>query len=129
MSRFRRQLWRIAGVAALAGLQGPLCSLACLDVPMPQAAVAQQAEAPCHGPAPGAGDAPPPSREDCGCEVAPGEILPLAAVTWSPPPGLAAGPHAAPARPDPGPCWRPPVATATDLPPPDILLLKATLVV
>lgn len=114
------------------GLQTPLCAVACLS----QSAVASPAPVeadmpPCHGddPAPSPSDTPD-SHEACGC----GAIdEPLAAKRHALDPPTASAWSAAPARyarlPQPRPLrvFSPPRDAA--LPPPDILLRNATLLI
>jgi len=132
MSRLvKRRIWLVVAVAALFSLQAPLCALACLTGGDAQTTVAAgHDDAPCHEPAP-TSPAPEPesSRDDCGCEDAyaaltpapdaqPSSLAPPAAL----PPSASAEQLAArvgwPAA---------SVLAATDLPPPDILLLNSTL--
>lgn len=129
MSRIKRHIWSVASVVALAGLQGPLCALACLEVQAPEAEVAHHAAPPCHETEPAADAAPPVSHDDCGCEISPEDLVAL-----SESPRNAESTHLASGRPlrralDLHARWRPPVPEATDLPPPDILLLKSTLLI
>ena len=125
----RRRIRLIVTVAALIGLQGPLCAFACLTGPETEASAAQRAEAPCH---PKSSDASPSeaprSPEDCGCELANEALLPGPEVSasvatlallprtlgWQ----LHSCVHRVPTIPKDG-----------DLPPPDVLLRKSILII
>jgi hypothetical protein len=129
LRRLRRKLWCIASVAALFGLQAPLCAIAC----EPSAQSSQVAEAPadppCHEPAPSSAPSPAPSSaEDC-CEVSyDAPLLPSPEGTPSPPAlcfstQIVAWQPSAPLRSVRA------TSSDADLPPPDRLLLKATLLI
>jgi len=122
-----RNAWLTATVAAVFGLQMPLCAAACWDAPSPSATHAADASAPpCHGEPAAPGSLGEPSSHDgCGCQLsrelplpAAGGSAPVLAIvpTWDPP-------HLGVDRRD----RRAPVSSETDLPPPDVLLLKSTL--
>lgn len=128
MNLLGRHIWRVASVAALAGLQAPLCALACLEGQVAEAAVAQRSEAPCHEPD-RAPDGAPTSDGGCGCETAREAFLPLSEASWSVPTLVSAATRGVRVPPDSPTRWRPAVPEATDLPPPDILLLKSTLLI
>jgi len=114
-------------VAALYVLPAPLCAAACIESPQP-AAVAGHAEPPCHEEAPSsAPPGAPGSHDDCGCQ-SPDETLTSRTAERTLDPAKALGCVAA-------------VRVMTlrlaslpsgiphqgDLPPPDLLLLKSTL--
>jgi len=128
----KRWVWITASLAALFGLQGALCAVACPEGPSPEMARHQRAAAmPCHGAPAESTPAPahPASDDPCGCEesvvalTAAGEMIPTHLAAGSLPPRVA-----------------PVVAlcavstslhseAAERLPPQDILLLKSTLLV
>jgi hypothetical protein len=129
MNLLGRHVWRVASVAALVGLQAPLCVLACGEGQVAQAAVAERSQAPCHeeGPAP---DDAPISDGACGCETAREAFLPLSEASWSVPTLVVfAATHGARVPPISATRWKAAVPEASDLPPPDLLLLKATLLI
>jgi hypothetical protein len=127
--------WLLAAVAVLFGLQLPLCAAACRHgaeasharMATAAAHAGEPATPPCHGapaePAPGAD---PDPHAECACSHAPAAVvaecersaraqaLPAAAID------VATAPPALPVR-----TLAP--APHTDLPPPDLLLRKATL--
>jgi hypothetical protein len=131
MTTVARRIWLIATVTALFGLQAPLCALACLESPVDSAPVASQHEEhPCHDESSDSSEPGAPAHEGCGCEIAYDALIPgqtdatssissfVFVVESTPSEPLAAEPYLA--------HW---VPTATDLPPPDILLLKSTLII
>lgn len=118
-----------ATVAALFVLQAPLCALACL----PESGTAIMAESaggapPCHEPA----EAPEKSEphDDCGCADSSAALLPLSAKEAAAAHFVVAPSMAALALPH-RVIRRTPhtLLTETDLPPPDILLRKSTLLI
>jgi hypothetical protein len=127
-----RRVLLIATTAILFGLQAPLCALACIDssADASPASVADASEHPCHeessdSPQPGA-----PSHEDCGCELAYEAVLPGAQDTGSTTPTWALAPPSMHSRVADIPRYVPLLVTKlTDLPPPDFLLLKSTLLI
>jgi hypothetical protein len=122
----RRQIWLIASVGALIGLQAPLCALACQAT---QPASVSQDAPPCHEPDPDSAPAgAPSSHADCGCQFVSQALLSRAGEATFPPLQITARP---PVWPDirPGLRGEPQVARTPDLPAPDILLLKSTLLI
>ena len=138
MTAVKRRIWLMATVLALFVLTEPLCALACLPgsepPPMAGMAAADHADSHCQNQAPAPSHRTPSdptrSHEDCGCEDA------YAAVPASPPDGASNGGAAAIVVPSQRSetfatraGWLPPAPLeATDLPPPDILLRKSTLI-
>ena len=136
--RIRHHVWLALACAALFGLRAPLCLAACIDAAAASEAVAESAAPPpCHG---GMADdtpsSPDPDRapaHECGCDefkwvVAshgtteaskPGGTL----VLEPPPVHLASFTFLAPRSSVPR------VPAPQDLPPPDVLLLKTTLLI
>lgn len=128
----------IATAAALFVLQAPLCVLACLPSANPEAETAETHQAPsCHEQAPSSESSsstsePVESDAECGCESAYTAVLASADPTFSlaaqnlvvvPPHAMAAPLEAVLVR------TSKVRSTETDLPPPDILLLKSTLLI
>ena len=121
----KRSIWLIATVAALFVLQAPLCAFACLDnVDTEPPAAAGHA---CHEESPDPSPAGAP--EDCRCAItADALVFPqsVSSTTWVqafmfPSVGCELATfHSA---------WEASVAYEIDLPPPDILLLKSTLII
>ena len=128
MTVVRRHIWLMATVAALFGLQASLCALACLDDPQPESTTAHHAEEPCHE----HGSSSPVDRsshEDRGCEFGYEALVPSPPVSVSAP-VLAFVPSTPRWQPTHSSVrWAPPVPKDADLPPPDILLLKSTLLI
>lgn len=132
MSLMKQCVWITASLAALFGLQGSLCAVACLGSASAEVASRQAAdELPCHAAATGSMPAPsqPDSDPGCDCEASVVALTEDAEATTtnlaagSLPPrgvrmlalhGVSTGLH-----PDP----------AARLPAPDILLLKSTLII
>lgn len=129
MNSSRQGRWLLAIVATLLALQVPLCALACTDASgaVEVAASPQPASPPCHDEAPApTSKGPQPAHAECGCDVASLTLLPASAdipttaIALAPAParvGITAGFQDRDAR---LPC-------RADLPPPDLLLLKSTL--
>ncbi len=128
----KRRIWLTATTAALFTLQAPLCALACLESPETVSASASHHGAqPCHDD--GAEPAPadrPRSHEHCGCalviearvvETSSCSTVSAAASITSP--KVFSQPGGAIVR------WAPSVPSSTDLPPPDLLLLKSSLII
>jgi len=132
----KRHQLLIATLAALFAFQAPLCALACLpsapsELPMD---ASEHAGMPCHDSAPGStSDVPAEHSDECGCGDSLRALIPSADQTAS---QLSAEDH------EPERAARPTLALSaaarrnaplppseTDLPPPDILLLKATLLI
>ena len=127
----RRSSWLIATLTALFGLQAPLCALACLDLSDSTPVAAQGGEPPCHesstDPSP---TGAPGSHEGCGCESAYEALLPGTGSDLSSVSTLAfAPPGTLPYPADSSAAIALPVPQVTDLPPPDILLIKSTLLI
>jgi hypothetical protein len=125
----KRRIWLIATVAALFGLQVPLCALACLTSPSSESVAADNSGLPpCHKHSPDSTPAEAPNSDTNCCNFAfdaivvdAGSILNIAfhaefsrTQAWQ----LAPSTSLAYA-----------VSTSADLPPPDILLLKSTLII
>ena len=130
----RRRNWLIATATALFVLQAPLCALACLPVTGSQdTASAEHGDGPCHEQAPDStSDEPTNSHEDCGCEAAYTALVkspdqsPLNATSYSA--ALLTTRIEGPLR--AGAHWVAPAQQKEeDLPPPDVLLLKTTLLI
>ncbi len=128
----KRRVWITASLAALFGLQGSLCALACLESASPELASQQPAAAmPCHGtPAdPIPTPALPDSEAGCSCDAS---VVALNEEAGAIPTNVWAGDLLQAA---------PPVVAlravstslqpeaAEQLPAPDILLLKSTLLI
>ena len=124
---------RVAAVAALFVLQAPLCALACLpsSSAMPMADTASSDSSPCHEePASSPSEPPSPGHDDCGCSgesfeavlASPDTSFTGTSIVAVVPATLTLAGYAGGNRPflQPG---------ETDLPPPDILLLKSTLLI
>jgi len=118
----RRRIWLLATAVAFLTLQTPLCALACLER-------SETTAPPCHAddsePSP---QGAPDSHDDCGgCQLSSQSLLPGPDLhpETSPPSLPAARPRWAGLA--PGPAQLPAIPVATDLPPPDVLLRKATL--
>ena len=128
MNLLARHIWRVASVAALVGLQAPLCALACLEGQPAEPTLAQHSQAPCHE-QDRVPDDTPSSDDGCGCEIAREAFLPASEASWSVLTLVFAVPHGVLVPPDAEARWKPAVPEASDLPPPDILLLKSTLLI
>jgi hypothetical protein len=125
----QRRIWLMATVAALFGLQAPLCAIACLTSAGAESTAVHLAEPPCHEQvAQSSPPAAPPPHDDGCCEFAAEMVLPASAATSSVaalavvPPLASQQLHASVRR-------APAIPTVGDLPPPDILLLKSTLLI
>ena len=127
--RVRRYIWLIATVAALFVLQAPLCALACSE--SAEANPSTLAEKSCHEE--GSDSSPAGqsnSHEDCECNFAAGGLVsqPIASISpTSVEIGISPSPLPELTYSNPGQELL--VAQNTDLPPPDILLLKSTLII
>jgi hypothetical protein len=129
----KRRNWLIATATALFVLQGPFCAIACLPSFAPDAQVAEtHHESSCHGQAPSSKPSEPAdSHDDCGCENSYTAILASPDQTFSsvqelvvlPPHFLGAPREAVVSRTTK--IW----PSETDLPPPNVLLLKSTLLI
>jgi len=123
----RRHIWLIATATAFFVLQAPLCVLACVESPTAEATAAEHS---CHDFDESSNSSPeevPRSHEGCGCELAPEAFVSQTSdsnIAWEHlhlSPALLWELNAAREG------WAPAVTPNTDLPPPDILLLKSTL--
>ena len=133
MRLFKQLSWLIAAATALFVLQASLCALACLPAETPDSQPSQaHHDSPCHEQAP-ASDSSEPStpHDDCGCESSYTAVLASPDQTSSSvhnlvvlPPHLLTAPHEAVTGKTSK--LRP---SETDLPPPNILLLKSTLLI
>ena len=138
----KRWVWITASLAALFGLQGSLCAVACLAGP-PSEALSHPpvAEMPCHGVAgsQAPGPAPDPASDpaksgpgpdpSCGCEASIAALTEDGAAIAT---NLTAGipsPRVSPVRVSQQLASEVHPNTAERLPPPDILLLNSTLIV
>ena len=134
----KRWVWITASLAALFGLQGSLCAVACLAGP-PSEALSHPpvAEMPCHGAAgsqtPGPASDPVKSRPEpdpsCGCEASIAALTEDGAAIAT---ILTAGipsPRVSPVRVFQQLASEVRPNAAERLPPPDILLLNSTLIV
>lgn len=124
----KRRTWLIATVVALFGLQAPICALACLQGPAAAQVAASSEMPPCHdrGSESSPGEAPV-SDDDC-CAFA-DEAAVFDASTPVEIASVAVTPR--------NTLWQPvsraavaqTVSRSASLPPPDILLLKSTLII
>lgn len=127
----RRRIWLAGIAAAVFVLQGPLCAFACVENPEVESGVADHQQHPCHEEAPSSSPADAPrSHEGCGCELVTAVPLPNLELSQSAP-ALAFVP---PSTSSEGFArvvvqWARSAPERTDLPPPDILLLKSTLLI
>ena len=125
----KRRIWLIATVAALFGLQVPICALACLTSPTVESVAADNSELPpCHRHSPDSSPADAPDSDTGCCDFAfdaivfdAGSVLNSAfhgesprTLAWRLTPSIGLT-HA--------------ISTSADLPPPDILLLTSTLII
>jgi hypothetical protein len=131
----KRPIWLIATGLALFGLQVPLCALACMQGSDAESVTAQQAELPCHAQnsheqsRDASPSKAPCSEEDCGCDFAYEALLPIAD-GFSSHGSLVLVPLGTPGQVFDSSVRRASaVPTSSDLPPPDILLLKSTLLI
>ncbi|GEM_PF-2240741 len=138
--KVKRRNWLIATLAALFVLQTPLCVLACLTNAAQDESTAETLHAsppPCHEQAPhtqtptSAPDKPADTHNDCGCEDSFTAVLASADKTFANVQTSQA--IATKALEDPvGAVLRSTIdvrLSEADLPPPDILLLKSTLLI
>jgi len=129
----KRNTWIIVSLAALFGLRAPLCVFACMDAastayvtPMEQH---QGETAPCHGPGSTYPQSPAPIDHECDCDrtqvvLSKGDPKNASGALEVPSPPLAVVWAAAPGYQSSSAwLWR----RHQSLPPPDILLLKSTL--
>jgi hypothetical protein len=130
MATVTRRVWLIATVTALFGLQAPLCALACIENSVDSAPIAtQHDDRPCHQESSDSSEPGAPAHEDCGCELAYEALPPNQTDATSSALGLMFVAPSALSQPPAAYLhlshWLP---AATNLPPPDILLLKSTLI-
>lgn len=133
----KRRNWLIAAVAAVFVLQAPLCVFACIptDAPNADTAMADGDHMPaCHEQAPASSESPSQpanSHDDCGCETSYSAVLASPDQTFSTAQNVVAfSPRALDTSlirliTRVSTAWQ----SETDLPPPDILLLKSTLII
>ena len=69
----RRHAWLTVSAIALFGLPGPLCALACLEAAQIPAVAAHSSEMPCHEE--GGSKQPSDAEQDCDCESAAAPVL------------------------------------------------------
>ncbi|MBJ22591.1 MAG: hypothetical protein GY910_18735 [bacterium] len=121
----KRRAGLIATVTAFFVLQMPLCALACVEAPAPDATAAQHS---CHDE--GSGSPPveaPVSHEGCGCALAPEAFASQASDSNLTQVDLEMAPALCPERNIVAATCAPSTVFNVDLPPPDILLQKSTL--
>ena len=123
--------WLITTVAAaLFGLLVPPCALACLESFQEGPSFAQLPESPCHEE--NSDSMPselPGSQEDCGCEIANEDLLPGFVASLSGGTLVVISSSAPRQSLEAGMRWALTLPEDTDLPSPDILLLKSTLLI
>jgi hypothetical protein len=132
----RRYSLPIAILTAFFVLEAPLCALACLPTVSSETAMpaGEHADMPCHDSAPSAApDGPARQSDDCDCGDAFEVVMPSTDVSVadrvaSSLAAVPSGPTFAFALPRNGHRGTIPLEE-TDLPPPDILLLKSTLLI
>lgn len=125
-----RSAWLILSVAALFGLQGPLCALACVEQAATPTAMAAE-HAPCHGDQPTPPADPGSTDHECKCDhfqlvLSNADAHKVVDLVKAPALELAiATIHT--------PTYAPSVTALSErhrrLPPPDILLLKSSLLI
>ncbi len=120
-----RQTLLLVALAALIGLQGPLCELACSSGPVAVAAQDATETAPCHQTRDTPEPLDPPTHEACGCASFDAPVL-ASGETSAEPPAWAAAVVGPPVAEGPGLVWTEARLRPTSLPPPDRLLLHAT---
>lgn len=131
-----RHAWIILSLAALFGLRAPLCVFACMDTggsaPAETTAHDSGQSAPCHGSGSSSPESPPsPVDHECDCDqtqlvLTKGDAKRAADALELPTPSLAVVLPLSPVDPSSSPrLWRRHEA----LPPPDVLLLKSTLLI
>ncbi len=124
----KRRTGLIATLTAFFVLQAPICALACVENPAPDSAAVGHS---CHDESSGPSPAEEPaSHEGCGCELAPEAFASQASDSNLKQTHL----HVAPVRrgPDLSAAFESAassIARNIDLPPPDILLVKSTLLI
>jgi len=126
-----RLAWLSPTLVALLGFLQPVCALACVAGDAPAATpVAEQAAHPCHEsePAP-ASDPAPASHETCGCDAAQKLVRPTLDASAGTTTAALAAPFVVSVAGPPAPMEVARIALQTDLPPPDLLLRKSTLLI
>lgn len=127
----KRRTWLIATVTALFVLQVPLCALACFD--MAGTGPTATADQPCHEGNPDSSPASESnSHDDCGCKLAPEALvsqLSESNTTTTSSVGIFLSAKQLTELTNSPRGYTPRVKQGTDLPPPDILLLKSTLII
>lgn len=141
----KRRFWLILTMAILFGIEAPLCAFACVEAGAPQLAThdsepvseatphldpTHQRSAPCHGSKPDSAPADvPESHQDCGCDFTVEGLLSdssstatISVIGWTSPDGLIDFIAA-----DNREAWK--ASFESDIPPPDLLLLKSTLLI
>jgi len=128
----RQQKWLAAIATAFFLLQAPFCALACLrSSPTAPMDAAEHGDSPCHEEAPSpARSAPTNSHDDCGCADS---YTALAQSVSQTPPDVTNLVHLAPGfslrSNHASSPWVRRSQPRDDLPPPDVLLLKSTLLI
>jgi hypothetical protein len=126
----RRRNWLIATMAALFVLQAPLCAIACLESSEGATAAGTQQDHPCHeGNEESRPSDAPHQHDDCGCEFLSEVLLPGIDASLCPSNQAVLSPHVLLVQQNARVSFVPSVPARTDLPPPDILLLKSTLII
>lgn len=124
----KQRIWLIATVAALFGLQVPICALACLQSPAADAASVDQALPPCHEHSSDSVPSEVPNSETSCCEFAYDAII-IDAGTSLNIVSLDVTPLAAHWLTATRASFVRAVTASANLPPPDILLLNAILII
>lgn len=131
----KQRSWLIAIVAAVFVLQAPLCVFACIPGSTSNAEMADGQPSPsCHEPAPSSSetpDDPAESHDDCSCDASYRAILASPEQSYSNVQTVVALPPRVLDTRRVGHVTRASIVwpSETDLPPPDILLLKSTLLI
>lgn len=124
----KRHIWLIATVTALFVLQAPLCAFACTE--SAEAQMSTPTDRPCHGEN---SDSSPAgesnTHEDCACAFAPETLVSQPIDSNTTMVGIFVYPALRLEMMDGGNGQEPLAARNGDLPPPDILLLKSTLII
>jgi hypothetical protein len=128
--RVKRRTWLIATVTALFVLQVPLCALACFE--LAGTGPTAISEHPCHEGNPDSSPASESnSHDNCGCKLAP--EAPVSQIsesnTTTAPVGIFVSAKQLTELTNSARRHTPRVKQGADLPPPDILLLKSTLII
>lgn len=126
----KRRTWLIATMTALFALQVPLCALACFD--MAETGPTATSERPCHEGNPDSSPASESnSHDDCGCKLAPEALVSQLSEsnTTTASIGIFLSAKQLTELTNSARGHTPRVKQDTNLPPPDILLLKSTLII